>query len=121
MRAIAHPLTIDAGLGQVLVEPDLARHADQMLRQLLLTNPGERVNRPDFGCGIRRLVFAPLNESASSLAQVAILAAIEREMASVLAVETVDVAFRTETIEITIAYRLKISGEKRILNFSMGA
>ena len=34
-------------------DEDLAAHVDQLLRQVLLTAPGERVNRPDFGCGLR--------------------------------------------------------------------
>ena len=32
------------------------RHIRQMIEQVLFTNPGERVNRPDFGCGLRRMV-----------------------------------------------------------------
>ena len=38
---------------------DYARHVDQMIRQVLLTAPGERVDLPQFGCGLRQLVFAP--------------------------------------------------------------
>ena len=30
-----------------------------MIEQLLFTEPGERVNRPDFGSGLLQLVFAP--------------------------------------------------------------
>ncbi len=36
-----------------------ATHADQMVRQLLLTAPGERADLPEFGCGLRNLLFAP--------------------------------------------------------------
>jgi len=34
---------------------------------ILGTAKGERVMRPDFGCGINELVFAPLNTSTSTL------------------------------------------------------
>ena len=30
-----------------------------MIEQLVFTNPGERVNRPDFGSGLQQMVFAP--------------------------------------------------------------
>ena len=30
--------------------------------QVLFTSPGERVNMPEFGCGLRDLVFDPNNE-----------------------------------------------------------
>ncbi len=32
-------------------------HVDQMIRQVLLTSPGERADLPEFGCGLRRLLF----------------------------------------------------------------
>jgi phage baseplate assembly protein W len=34
-------------------------HVAQTIRQFLLTSPGERVCLPDFGGGLRRLIFAP--------------------------------------------------------------
>ena len=34
-------------------------HIRDMIEQFLFTNPGERVNRPDFGSGLLQLVFAP--------------------------------------------------------------
>ena len=116
VHAIAFPLAIDAGLAELRVETDMGEHVDQMLRMLLLTDPGERPYRPTFGCGIRRMVFSPLNESSASLAQVSILAAIEAELSTVMTVQTVEVEFQNETAAITIAYTLKTSGEQRLLN-----
>jgi uncharacterized protein len=40
-------------------QTDLPGHIFQMVEQILLTSPGERVNRPNFGCGVNQLVFAP--------------------------------------------------------------
>ncbi len=116
VHAVAFPLAIDAGLAELRVEADMGEHVDQMLRMLLLTDPGERPYRPTYGCGIRRMVFSPLNESSANLAQVSILAAIEAELSTVMTVQTVEVEFRNETAEITIAYTLKTSGEQRLLN-----
>lgn len=50
----------------------LAEH-DQDIRQAILiilgTGPGERVMRPDFGCGLRRLSFEPLSTTTMTLAR----------------------------------------------------
>ncbi len=42
---------------------DYAAHVEQMIMQVLFTTPGERVNLPQFGCGLRQLVFAPLSSA----------------------------------------------------------
>ena len=52
---IAYPYTFDQrGRTATATYGD---HVRQMLEQLLLTNPGERVNRPEFGGGLLQLVF----------------------------------------------------------------
>ena len=53
----AHPLHLDAGSG-CFAQASYADHVNQLLVQLLLTTPGERVNLPTFGCGLRQLLFA---------------------------------------------------------------
>ena len=42
---------------------DYAAHVEQMIVQVLFTTPGERVNLPQFGCGLRQLVFSPLSSA----------------------------------------------------------
>ncbi len=49
----------------------------QLIRQVLLTAQGEGINRPEFGAGVRRLVFAPLSAATASLAQTTIYEALE--------------------------------------------
>ncbi len=39
----------------------------QSIRLILETDPGERVMRPDFGAGLRRLVFEPINMATLTL------------------------------------------------------
>jgi phage baseplate assembly protein W len=41
----------------------------QAIRIILATTPGERVMRPDFGCGLRALVFEPMSATTLTLAQ----------------------------------------------------
>jgi phage baseplate assembly protein W len=56
-RGWAFPITPDAGGGLGYTEGD--ENIEQALRILLLTDLGERVMRPGFGCRAPRLVFAP--------------------------------------------------------------
>src|SRR5215218_3268634 len=91
ITSLRHPLAIDPSLGSVELERDYARHVDQMLRQVLLTNPGERINRPTFGCGVRRMLFAPNSDIAATLAQVTIFQAIDEWLGALVRVDGVDV------------------------------
>ena len=51
------PVSLDEH-GQIVAASDEESIA-QSIWTILSTAPGERVMRPDFGCGIHRLVFAP--------------------------------------------------------------
>ena len=117
--SIRYPIAIDGGLGRLATEEDYAAHVEQMMKQVLLTNPGERINRPDFGCGVRRMVFAPNNELTASLAQVNVYQALDKWLGSVIDVTRVEVQARAEVLEITIAYLLRVRQERRILNLEV--
>jgi phage baseplate assembly protein W len=54
----AFPFRIDARSNEG-ARVSYATHVDQMVRQVLLTAPGERADLPEFGCGLRNLLFAP--------------------------------------------------------------
>ena len=61
------PLGTDA-VGEVRIavyEEDVR----QAIRIILATDPGERVMRPDFGAGLRALLFEPMSTTTLSLAQ----------------------------------------------------
>jgi phage baseplate assembly protein W len=119
--SIKYPIAIDGPLGRLEEETDYAEHVDQLIRQVLFTSPGERVNRPDFGCGIKRLVFAPNSEASASLAQVTIFEALGRWLGPVITVNDVKVAAINEVMEIRIVYVLKARGERRYLNLEVTA
>ena len=46
----------------------LREHVAQSVKIILQTAKGERVMRPDFGCGIHALVFSPMSPTAEGLA-----------------------------------------------------
>jgi phage baseplate assembly protein W len=65
-RGLAFPLQIDPRGGIALASGD--HDIEQAIRIVLLTAPGERVMRPEFGCRIHELVFAPHNPTTEGLA-----------------------------------------------------
>ena len=84
LHAIKYPFAIDAGGGRAAEEADYEAYIRQLIRQVLMTAPGERINRPDFGAGVRRMVFAPNNPATASLTQTLIYQALSRWLSSQL-------------------------------------
>lgn len=90
-RDILYPFAIDTASGQA-AQTDYASHVDQMIRQVLLTDPGERVCLPDFGAGLRRLLFAPMNSSLDSTTKLIVTEALNEWLGSQITVQDVTVA-----------------------------
>jgi len=116
LHAIKYPFAIDAGGGQVAEEGDYETYIRQLIRQVLMTAPGERINRPDFGAGVRRMVFGPNNPATASLTQTLIYQALSRWLATVIKVEEVAVTAEQEKLLITIHYMVIQRGTSRVLN-----
>ncbi|RJO70858.1 hypothetical protein D5S18_27125 [Nocardia panacis] len=113
MRAvdIAFPFAIDArGRTAAANYPD---HVRQMIEQLLFTRPGERVDRPDFGCGLLDLVFEPNSPEVAAALQVSAEGALLRWLGDVIAVARMDVTAQEATLRIDIDYTLLATGQRR--------
>jgi phage baseplate assembly protein W len=105
----AFPFQIDLASQQV-AQAGYAAHVDQMIRQLLLTAPGERVNLPQFGCGLRALVFAPNSASLEATVRLRVTQGLNQWLAGEVAVAGVSVTGGTaadpETLQVTVSYTL---------------
>ena len=55
--SVALPLSMDTVDGAYALNKSMRRMAEQNLKMILLTSPGERVMQPDFGVGIRNYLF----------------------------------------------------------------
>ena len=86
-------------------------HVRDMVEQLLFTRPGERVNRPDLGCGLLDLVFEPNGEVAGGFIKADAEAALQRYLGDVIALDSVDVSAEEATLRIEVRYVLKATGE----------
>lgn len=118
-KSLKYPFSLDHAAGALASENDFSNHVRQMIFQVLYTNPGERVNRSDFGCGIRRMVFAPNDDVTASLTQISIKQALDTWLGSLIDVQKVDVRADNEKLEIGISYSLKAQNESYYLNVSI--
>src|SRR3954452_8754363 len=89
-RDYAFPFRIDATSRQA-AESAYAAHVNEMVRQVLLTAPGERADLPEFGCGLRQLIFAPHSEALTATTQMLVQQALDRWLAGQIQVRDVKV------------------------------
>jgi hypothetical protein len=115
-RRVAAPFAINPLSGRAAEEPDYDAYIRSLIRHLLLTTPGERIMRPQFGAGIRRLVFAPISDATAMLARAMVYEALTRWLAPVIAVDQVTLTAGTETLTVNVVYRVIVHGEQRYLN-----
>jgi phage baseplate assembly protein W len=92
---------------------DDAAHVREMLEQLLFTNAGERVNRPDFGSGLLQLVFAPNSPELAAALQFTTRAAIQHWLGDVLDLQALDVVSDEAVLRVDVRYVLRRTGEVR--------
>ncbi|MBX7167964.1 MAG: GPW/gp25 family protein [Pirellulales bacterium] len=90
-----------------------ARHIFEMVEQLLMTSPGERVNRPDFGGGALQLVFAPNSDQLAAALPVNLQASIQRWLGDILALEKLEVSHDDSTLLVDLIYTVLRTGEQR--------
>ena len=92
---------------------DDAQHVRDMLEQLLFTNAGERVNRPEFGSGLLPLVFAGNSPELAAALQFTTRAAIQQELGDVLDLQSLQATAEDSTLTVDIRYALRRTGEIR--------
>ena len=88
-------------------------HVRDMIEQLLFTNPGERVNRPDFGSGLLQLVFAPNSAALAATLQFTVQAALAQWLGDVIEVRELAVRSEDAALHISLTYAVRASGAVR--------
>lgn len=93
----------------------------QSIRILLLTEPGERIMREEFGCGLRRFLFEPNTPATRELIRDRIARAIQRwePRAIVEGVEVEPDPSEPRTVHIGIRFRLVATQTIQRLGLSM--
>jgi len=103
--------------GRTAQVSSLEAHVRDELIQLILTNPGERPFLPEFGGGVRRLVFENSDETTAGVVKSVITQAISRWLGHRITLEDLQVTVENETIEVEIKYRIAGTEDTRVMRF----
>lgn len=115
---VAYPFQFDergrtAGAGD-------ERHIRDLIEQVLFTAPGERVNRPTFGCGLLQLIFAPNSDTLAAATQMTVQAALQQWLGDLIHVEAVQVTAAESTVEVRVSYVIRRTGARQSGRFQRG-
>ena len=83
------------------------RHIKELIIQVLLTNPAERVNLSEFGCGLMNTVFEGNTEGLASQVKFMITQALNRWLGDIINVEEVETESSDGELRIEIIYTRK--------------
>lgn len=110
------PLTFDSR-GRTAHRDDDA-HLRDLVEAVLMTAPGERVGRPEFGCGLLHLVFSPGGDQVAAATQALVLAALHRWLGDLAEFESVEVRAEEGVLHVTVRYARRSTGERTEAQFT---
>jgi len=113
---IDFPLHID-GRGRTAATTD-DDHIRDLIEQLLFTNPGERVNRPDFGSGLLQMVFTPNSSELAAALQFTLQAALQQWLGDRIQLQAVQVDSNEGTLLVVVQYATRGDDQIRTAQFS---
>jgi len=102
MSRIKFPYQFD-GRGRT-AQTDESGYIRDLIEQVLLTSPGERVMRPTFGSGVLQLVFAAASPEVAATTQFLIQGALQQWLGDVITVDTIDVQAQDGALLIIVQY-----------------
>lgn len=111
MSDIAFPYRIDRRGRTAQAGRD--EHVRDLIEQLLFTNPGERVMRPDFGCGLLDVVFAPNSPELTTTLELSVHASIQRWLGDLLEVESLEILGEDNVVRVRLQYLVRVTGSRR--------
>ncbi|HEY3163383.1 MAG TPA: GPW/gp25 family protein [Candidatus Limnocylindrales bacterium] len=115
MTNVDFPLRVD-GRGRTATTSD-ADHIRDLIEQVLFTAPGERVNRPTFGSGLLRLVFAPNNDALAAATQLTVQGNLQQWLGDLIQVMDVQVEDVDAELRVVVRYLVRRTQEMRVDEF----
>lgn len=95
-------------------------HIRDLIEQVLFTAPGERVNRPDFGSGLLRLVFAPNSDELSAATQFLVQGALQQWLGDLIEVNDVRVENSDSSLFVEVQYTVRRTQQQNVAQFNRG-
>jgi phage baseplate assembly protein W len=96
-------------------------HVRDLIEQVLFTQPGERVNRPEFGSGLLQLTFAPLSDELVAATEFLIRGALEQWLGRLIRVEALAIQHEDGRLSVDVSYAIRRTGDQRSARFSRPA
>lgn len=94
------------------------KHVRDMIEQLLFTNHGERVNRPEFGSGLLQLVFAPNSPELAAALQFNMQSELQRWLGDVIDVLSLEVVSEDSRLRVVVQYVVRRTNENQTASFT---
>jgi phage baseplate assembly protein W len=82
-------------------------HIRDMIEEFLLTSPGERVNRPDFGSGLLQMVFEPNSPELAAALQFTIQAGLQQWLGDLIEVKRLEVTSSKADLRVEVQYVIR--------------
>lgn len=101
-------------------DADANKHIRDLIEQVLFTAPGERVNRPDFGCGLLQLVFAPNSAELVTATQLLVQGALQQTLGNLISLNDVAITADDSTLTISVQYTVRSSQQQQVAQFTTG-
>jgi uncharacterized protein len=117
MQTLDYPYHFD-GRGRTAVA-DLADHIRDLIEQVLLTSPRERVMRPDFGAGLLALVFEPNSATLAATTQFLVQSGLQQHLSNLIAVNAVTVENIDAALQVTVRYTVLADGSSQQANVTV--
>ncbi len=117
MKQIDYPFHFGS-LGRT-AQTDTADYIRDLIEQVLLTAPGERVMRPDFGSGVMQLVFAAASPEIAATTQFLVQGSLQQWLSDIIIVESVDVQAQESALLIIVQYIERRTQVSRVTQVSV--
>jgi len=100
-----------------------SKHVSEQIEQVLFTSPKERVFRPEFGIGVRRLVFEPNNTALRNTTVKRLNASLAEALHGEVDPRTLEIEVSNEDakLNIQISYILAAINKKESFTFVAGS
>lgn len=119
MSTPRHPYRLAATRQLAVADPE--RHIADLVRLVLLSGPGERLHRPEFGAGLgAAALFESLDGALRSVIEIRARGSLDRALGDRIDVVGIDVSIEDSTLRADVRYRLRPSGDERRTLVTLG-
>jgi uncharacterized protein len=111
------PFHVDGRGHAALTDAD--DHVRDLIRAVLFTEPGERVNLPEFGCALKTLLFMPNHDVLAPAVRTLVQGSLQRWLGGVIVADDVRVENVESELRIHVVYRQITDGAQRVATFGV--